>query len=138
MGLENMLLELTKGEVTGNIETLLDFVVDGRYTPFQELVKGCTSFHHKGAELLIYGGKNGTMSACITEYCDNKFITVMYDNTGLIYDSHFSYESEMNRCLYDLYDLKKHNPTSWVYNLTEIYDEYGLDTVNAASRLYDY
>ena len=138
MGLIENIISLSEGHASGNIETLLDFVVDGKYTPFQELVKDCKTFSFNGQELLIYGGKNGTMSANVTKYCDQNFITTMYDKSGLIYDSKFSYDTDINNCLYDLYDLKKHNPTSWIYNLVEIYDTYGTDTTNTARWLYGY
>ena len=138
MGLIENLVSLTEGEASGNIEMLLKFVVDGKYTPFQELVKDCDSFYYNGQELLVYGGNNGAMSANITEYCDKKFITTMYDKSGLIYDSNFSYDNDRIKCLFDLWELKKSNPERWLYRLDIVYDKHGLDVTNAARYDYDY
>ena len=138
MGLLENLYSLENGHTSGNIETLLQFVVDGKYTPFRELVKDCTSFYFNGQKLLIYGGKNGTMSGCIKEYCEKKFVTVMYDKTELIYDSNFSYDTPLMNCLEDMYNLKKSIPDRWIYRLDPIYRKHGLDIVNAARYCFDY
>lgn len=138
MSITNTLIELTKGKVSGNIDQLLDFVVDGKYTPFQELTKDCDNFHFYGKELLIYKDNKIFYSANVIEYCSQHFITTMYNNEGLVYNSSFDYETEENHCLYDLYDLKKHNPKTWMYKLVELYDQYGVDTMNTARWLFGY
>lgn len=135
----NALLELTKGKVRGDIETLKDFVVDGKFTPFQELINDCDNFYFNGQELVIYKGNKIKYSANITEYCEQYFVTTMYDyNSKLVYENEFDYDSELNLCLLDLYDLKKKYPSNWIYNLDNIYNKYGIDTVNTARDLFGY
>lgn len=138
MNIVSMIEELEKAEYRGSIKQLLDFVVDGKYTPFQEVVSSCDTFFYNGQELLLYKENQIVYSANITTYCEQRFITTMYGQNGIVYDSHFEYDSEINRCLYDLFDLKQHCPETWMYNLVEIYDQYGVDTVNTARWLYCY
>lgn len=135
----NMLLELTKGELSGSVTELKDFVVDGKFTTFQELIKDCVRFYYNGQELVIYKDKKIEYSANITEYCEQYFVTTMYNYNGeLVYENEFDYDSELNLCLLDLYDLKKKYLSNWIYNLDNIYNKYGIDTVNMARDLFGY
>lgn len=134
----NTLIELTKGESRGNIEDLKKFVVDGKYTPFQELLEGCTEFYYNGTELLIYADGQIKYSAEVLQYCGKFFVKTMYDKSGLVYDGKIDYNSDLFSCLYDLTSLKMDMPEKWIYNLDGIYDKYGLDLVTSARTLFDF
>ena len=134
----NTLIELTKGESRGNIEDLKKFVVDGKYTPFQELLEGCTEFYYNGTELLIYADRQIKYSAEVLQYCEKFFIKTMYDKNGLVYDGKIDYNSDLFSCLYDLTSLKMDMPEKWIYSLDGIYDKYGLDLVTSARTIFDF
>lgn len=132
----NTLLELTKGEYSGNIEELKNFVVDGKDTVFQELISDCTSFHYNGTELLIYKNNHIVYSGNITEYCEHRFVTSMYGKSGLVYSVPLNYDSGIIKCLEKLYNID--NPKEFGKALTELYTKYGTDTVTTARWLFDY
>ena len=132
----NMLLELTKGETSGNYNTFInsnywaglgilqDLWIDNHALQEEEI-----TFFDNGQELLLYTNL-GTYACNYTEYCNIKFITSVYGKEGLVLEYPFDYESETSRCLYDLFELRKAEPERWLYRLDSIYSKYGIDTVN--------
>lgn len=132
----NMILELTKGEISGNYENFLNANYWDGFGILQDFwimnqdfdVKEIT-FYDNGEELLIYTNL-GKYACNYKIYCDVKFITNVYNKDELVFKHDFDYESPTSLCLMDLYDLKNACPDMWMYQLNNIYKKHGLDTVN--------
>lgn len=132
----NMLLTLTKGQTSGNYEAFTQSNYWCTYGLLQDLwihnhklAEKEITFYDNRQELLLYTNL-GTYACNYTTYCDIKFITSIYDKNGLVLEYDFDYDSQTSLCLYDLCELRKKFPTTWIYKLESIYTKYGLDTVN--------
>lgn len=129
-----MLLELTKNESYGNMNQFSQRYYAGTGV-LQDLeiwgVPGFT-YYDDGNEVLIHNAHGKVIYSCnYVEYCGIKHITTIYGIGGLVKAYAFDYESEQNRCLYDIWELKNRFPERWIFKLEPIYREYGCDIVNA-------
>ena len=132
----NMLLELTKGETSGNYNAFINSnywaglgILQDLWIDNHDFKESEITFYDNGQELLIYSNLD-TYSCNYIEYCNIKFITSVYSKDGLVLEYPFDYESDTSRCLYDLFELRKAEPERWLYKLDNIYSKYGIDTVN--------
>ena len=132
----NMLLELTKGETSGNYNAFINSnywaglgILQDLWIDNHNFKESEITFYDNGQELLIYSNL-GTYSCNYIEYCNIKFVTSVYSKDGLVLEYPFDYESETSKCLYDLFELRKAEPERWLYRLDSIYNKYGIDTVN--------
>lgn len=132
----NMLCELTKGEACGNYETFIKSnyhsglgLLQDLWIKNHELSEKEIKFYDNGQELLIYSNL-GTYACNYITYCDVKFITSVYSKNGFALEYEFDYESEVSKCLFDLWNMKKSHPNRWMYKLDRIYNKYGVDIVN--------
>ena len=132
----NMLLALTEGETSGNYNAFINSnywaglgVLQDLWIDNHDFKESEITFYDNGQELLIYSNL-GTYSCNYTEYCNIKFVTSVYSKDGLVLEYPFDYESDTSRCLYDLFELRKTEPERWLYRLDDIYNKYGIDTVN--------
>lgn len=119
----NMLCELTKGETSGNYEQF----INANYCSGLGVLQ----------ELLIYTNI-GTYACNYTEYCDIKFITSAYGKEELVLEYDFDYESQISKCLFDLWNMKNAHPDRWMYKIEKIYDKYGIDVVNCVREFAGY
>lgn len=109
----NMLLELTKGETSGNYESFVNAnywcglgLLQDLWIRNHDLNEKEITFYDNGQELLIYTNL-GTYACNYKTYCDVKFITSVYSKDGLVLERDFDYDSPTSYCLLDLWDLKK-------------------------------
>ena len=132
----NMLLELTKGQSSGNYKVFIQNnywcslgLLQDLWIRNHELKERKITFYDNGQELLLYTNL-GTYACNYITYCDIKFITSVYNKDGLVLEYDFDYDSQTSLCLYDLWELVKECPKRWVYKLDPIYNKYGIDVVN--------
>ena len=132
----NTLLALTEGETSGNYNAFIHSnyycamgILQDLWINNHALQEEETTFFDNGQELLLYTNLR-TYSCNYTEYCNIKFVTSVYCKDGLVLEYPFDYESDTNKCLYDLFELRKAEPERWLYKLDNIYSKYGIDTVN--------
>lgn len=126
----NISITLTNGEYAGGIEKLKEFVVDGRYTKFQELINNCDSFYYDGNELLIY--KEGTIiySGVIHKCSEEYFVTELYGEFDLVYENKMEYNPKVLECLAELHKMRNRFQKNWNKQIDHIYRKYGVDFVD--------
>ena len=132
----NMLYELIKGKTWGNYETFIHSnywcgqgVLQDLWMYNHNLKEKEIAFYDNGQEVSIYTNL-GSFACNYKIYCDMKFITSIYNKDGLIREYGFDYESSVNKCLFDLSNMKKSHPDRWMYKIDRIYNKYGVDVVN--------
>ena len=132
----NMLLELTRGQSSGNYETFIHSNYWCRFGLLQDLwirnhdlKEEEITFNDNGQELLLYTNV-GTYACNYITYCDTKFITSVWNKDGLVLEYDFDYDSQASSCLYEIWELTKIYPEIWIYRLDSIYNKYGTDVVN--------
>ena len=140
----NMILEITKGETSGNYERFINAnywgglgLLQDLWSINHDLNEKEITFRDNGQELLIYTNL-GTYACNYTTYCDIKFITTVYSKDGLVLEYNFDYDSPTSRCLLNLWELKNACPDRWIYQVDRIYDKYGIDTVNIVREFARY
>lgn len=139
MGIISTLYDLSKGVQCGLISELEDVVVDAKYTIFQQLIDGCTNYRLTDTELVLYKGNKAIYSGQYVQFCDCIFITVMYDESGVVYDSNLDYCNDTSlNVLQSLWAIKNKYPERWMFHLDTIYNRFGVDHTNAARELYGY
>lgn len=137
MSIINNLVSLTEGETAGNYESFINAnyycstgIIHDLWIYNHDIKEKKIIFYDDNQELLIHTNID-TFSCAYKTYCNIKFITHIFDKKGLVKEYSFNYDSDICNCLYDISELKKKFPDRWVYRLDDIYNKYGVDTVNA-------
>lgn len=132
----NILLELTKGQISGNYKMFVHSnywcglgLLQDLWIRNHDLKEKEITFYDNGQELLLYTNLETYACNYIT-YCDTKFITSVWNKDGLVLEYDFDYDSQTSLCLYEIWELVKKYPEIWIYRLDSIYIKYGTDVVN--------